>query len=184
VRAPTPQAGAPRTRPGVVPAALVLALVLVGVAVTGVHDLLVERGAVAGPSWTDRLVDHLATVRASSAVTVVAGSVLVAVGLWLVLLAVRRGRRTHLLVAAGAETWISPRALGALAAEAADRAPGVLHTAVVRSSRRRVVLEVGARAGASIDRDAVLAGAREAALRESAGVPGAKVVVRLNEVAS
>jgi hypothetical protein len=182
VNARTPVAPVPRTHPGAGAAVVLVAALGVGVGVVGVHDLLVDRGAIGGPVWVDRALEEVSGLQASAATTT-AGAVLVVVGLVLVLLAVRRGRRTHVRADGAAETWVSPRALGALVRDAADRAPGVLHTEVVRASRRRIVLEVGARGGASstVDREAVLAGARQSAQQEAAPVPGATVVVRLGE---
>ncbi|WP_139977349.1 hypothetical protein [Nocardioides litoris] len=179
-----PDAGTPRTHPGAGGVTVLVCLLLAGLAALGVQDLLASQGWTAGEPWLLTAVDAVDGL-AVGAATTAAGVVLVVLGLAVLLLAVRRGRPTHLRTSASAETWVSPRALGALAARAADRAPGVLHTSVVRSTRRSVVVEVGTRSGPGAPADpGALDAARTAASAQVELVPGARLSVRQAKDAS
>lgn len=131
---------APRARPAASGVSVVLGLALVGVAVVAVHDLAVDRGWASGQSWIGTVVDRLDGLRADVPV-LVAGIVAAVVGLWLVWLAVKPAAPTHDTTPGEADVWITPRAVRALAAGAAESTPGVA-AATARGRRGRLVVTV------------------------------------------
>jgi len=123
--------------------AVLLALLLVAAGIVGIHDLLAGQGWVAGGEWVPPVVSAFEGLRVTTWMVVVA--VLVGLlGLWLVLLALKPRRRTHVRSADdGLDLWTSPKALAAIAGHAADRIPGVA-SATARAHRRRIDVEVRA----------------------------------------
>ncbi|MEO9323188.1 hypothetical protein ABFT23_06825 [Nocardioides sp. C4-1] len=170
-----PTTTVPRARPAVVALALLVALLLLAAGGVLLRDLAVSQGWLDGRAWVPAVVDAVGDVRRSTGLAVAAAAVAV-LGLLLLVAAAGRGRPTHAAVEAHTETWISPRAVAAVALEAADRAPGVLHAAVTGAGRRRVVLEVTGSSSASTR--SVVDAAQEAASRAVASVPRVTVVVR------
>ncbi|RYJ01914.1 MAG: hypothetical protein EON52_20590, partial [Actinomycetales bacterium] len=84
---------APRARPAASAVAVVVALLLVGLAVVAVRELALAQGWATGASWTGAVVDR-ADGRSADVASTVVGVVAAVVGLWLVLLAVKPARRT------------------------------------------------------------------------------------------
>lgn len=161
----------PTARPAVAWIALLLALALVALAVVAVRDLLVALGQVAGDQWLAAVPGALDGLTASAAIATV-GLAVGVVGLLLVVAALLPARRTHVAVDGDDGLWLTPGAVAALAASAADRADGVVATDVRRAGRRRAVVEVAAR------RDPQAA--REAARRQVAGQVGDLVATRID----
>jgi hypothetical protein len=62
-----------------------------------------------------------------------------------VLTAFKPRRKTHVEVQGRPDLWLSPQAVGALAARVAERDPEVLNARVSRAGRRRVVVGVAPR---------------------------------------
>lgn len=131
----------PRARPPAVPVALALALGLIAVGVVAVRDLIVSQGWANGTPWSEVVVSAFDGLTAS--IAVVAGGIAVAViGLLLIWLSLKPGRKTHLRASNAEDLWLSQRALAALAVAVADRAPGVIAAEATRVTRRRVVVQV------------------------------------------
>ncbi|GAA5142921.1 hypothetical protein GCM10023340_07210 [Nocardioides marinquilinus] len=137
---------------GVVVAVLV-ALALVGLAVVGVHDLLVDRGLTDGSSWSRDVLDAVDGTTPSTAI-VVAAVVVAVLGVVLLLVGLAPSRRTHVPVTGDdgrGDVWISPRALATLATSVADHVPGVVGAEVVRAGRRQVVVQAVTHTTATTD---------------------------------
>ncbi|MEU6137517.1 DUF6286 domain-containing protein [Nocardioides sp. NPDC047086] len=175
----------PRRAPLAVPTASVLALVLVAVAVVAVRDLALSQGWAAGTPLVPDLVEGLDGVRASVGLAI-GGGVVALIGLVLVWLGLRPGRRTHLRVAGDADLWLSPGAVAAVAQETADRLPGVVSAESSLRSRRRVVVDivVAARTGPDGPQEAAAVAEHvRAVLDDEIGRPtGAGIKVRATEV--
>lgn len=134
-KAPKP----PRAAPAAVFGALVVAVILLTLGAALGQFALVESGAMSGRSAVERLVTAVdgSTVAGWG---LVAGIVMALLGLWLVFVALKPRRRTHEQVSAGADTWVTPRALAAMADDAAQDVPGVLDSS--SSVHRRSGLRV------------------------------------------
>lgn len=168
----------PRRTPVSTWTALVPAALLVAVAVVAVRDLVVSQGWSSGTPWVSTAVDRLDGLGASTGLAVVGGAVAL-LGVVLLLVAVMRGRRTHLPVTDArvpddTDVWLTPDALGELAHEIVDRTPGVVSADVRRAGRRKVVVET---VGAG-DPGAVVDTARAAVEAELGGLTPARLVVR------
>jgi len=124
----------PMATPGAVPIAVLLALVLLVVGVVGARDGLVAAGALRGSSWTvaaARAIDGAA----AQVWMVPVGVVLVLVGLWWLLVAIKPRRRTELEVDADVAVWLRPADAARLATFTADDVPGVLRASSTASRR-------------------------------------------------
>lgn len=173
----------PRRAPFVVPVAVVLALGLIAIAVVAVRELLVSQGWAAGSVVVPDLVAGPVGLSPSVGLAVAGGAVAL-VGLVLLWLALRPGRRTHLRASGGADLWIAPGAVAAVAQETADRLPGVVSADSSRSTRRHVVVDVVVAAPRTADapQETVTEHVR-AVLDEEIGRPtGAGIKVRATEV--
>ncbi len=141
--APSPPSGPPpaRSRAAAVVLLLAVAAVLAGQAVT------VTWGLSHGQAWVDLAAERADGLRSDHLVVLLAGATLSTLGGWLVAGAVLPRRRTHVSDARVEEStsslWWEPRALALLAHRHADRQPGVLEVRSIRTTRRRLVLEVG-----------------------------------------
>ncbi len=167
----------PRARPAAMPAALVLALGLVVLGGVAVRDLVVAQGWAKGTAWSQSVLSAFDGLTASTAV--VAGGIAAgSVGLLLMWLAIRPGRRTHLRASCAADVWLSPRSLAALAAAVADRAPGVVGAKATRVTRRRVVVDV-----VTSQEPTAVADAVQSALDETvSGLTDARITVRTKAI--
>jgi hypothetical protein len=151
----------PTAAPAASRVALLVALLLVGLAVVAVRDLAVAQGWVTGRSWTRQLVAAVDGTQASTGLAVLGAAVAV-VGLLVLLAAVWPARRTHVALGDTPEAWLTPAAVAALARSVADRSAGVLEARTDKASRKRVrVVVTGADADAAAaaqrDVDAALA---------------------------
>jgi hypothetical protein len=133
--------------------ALLLALSLVGLGAVAVRDLLVALGQLGGEPWLPLLPEALDGLTASAAVAG-AGVALGVTGFLVVVAGLLPARRTHVAVAGDDGLWLTPGAVAALAASAADRAEGVVASDVRRAGRRRAVVEIAARRDPERVRDA------------------------------
>ena len=114
----------------------VLAVLLVALGALLVREALVDGGAVGGSPWlppAGAALDRTTPGAAAIAVGVVAALV----GLWLVVVALRR--RTRRTLAVGTSSYLSVRDVARLAAGAARDVDGVLD-ASAEATRRRVVV--------------------------------------------
>ncbi len=165
---------APRVRPAAAVASSVIALLLVAVAVVAVRDLAVAQGWTKGTTWTSEVLDRLDGLSASGGV-LVAGIVLVAIGLWWVVLAVAPAARSHHATQLATDVWISSAALSASAANAAEGVSGVASAeATVR--RRRIAVTV------QTDRTDIAPDVETAVTRHLAGFSDRTVTVTTEKV--
>lgn len=175
----------PRRAPVVVPTAIVLALVLIGIAVVAVRELLVSQGWATGSPVVPDLVAGLDGIGPSVGLAAAGGGIAL-VGLVVLWLAIRPGRRTHLRVAGDADLWLAPGAVAAVAQETADRLPGVMSADSSRSTRRRVVVDIVVAARNTPDGTQEAAAVTEhvrAVLDDEVGRPtGTSIKVRPTEV--
>ena len=130
---------APRARPAAAGVSLVIAMLLLALAVVGVHELLVDQHWSSGSSWLGSLSRSLDGLAPGTGITALA--VLVAlVGLWLLVVAIAPARRTHQRTPVDdGDVWISRRAVSRLAVQAAERTPGV-DSARATLSRRSLLV--------------------------------------------
>ncbi len=127
----------PRRRPAATLPAMLLAVGLVAIAVVGVHDLLADRGAVAGRPWLQSLADDLDGLTPNGWTTAL-GVLVALIGLVLLWTALRPARRTHQATPMDdGDVWISKRAVGRLAEQAAERTAGI-ESARVEVGRRTI----------------------------------------------
>lgn len=127
----------PRRLPAATWFGLVGALLLAGLAVLFGQHAAAERGWT-GDSWLREALGVLDDAQPSNPVLAVAVAA-VLLGLWFLIAACVPARRSHLRVDGRDDLWVSPRALEALAADAAERSPGVLHgRGEIRRKRLRV----------------------------------------------
>lgn len=174
--APAPRTP-PRARPAATGVAVLLALVLVGLAVVGVHDLAVARGWAQGGPWVPPVVDALDGLTATAGV-VAASIAAIVVGVLLLVAALAPARRTHVEVRGDVDLWVSPGAVGALAQATADRAPGVISAETERASRRKVsVAVVTQRDGTTVEQ-----GVREALAASLVALTPVTPAVRATEL--
>ncbi|MET0821245.1 MAG: DUF6286 domain-containing protein [Aeromicrobium sp.] len=165
---------APAGRPAASGVALVLGVALVGVAVVSVHDLAVDQGWATDPSWTGSLLDRLDGLTAGAGV-VAAGIALTVVGVLVLVAAVKPAPRTHEATPGGADLWVTPHAVRALAVGAAEDTTGVESA---RARHRRGRLSVTVQSDRP-DADSAV----EASVRESlAGLTTRDIVVTTEKV--
>lgn len=115
--------------------AQLLALAVAALGVLGIQEALVRSGAVGVPSWTSAILDA-ADGRTAAAWTVVAGAVLVLVGLVLLLVVVKRRPRKSLTVRAETGVYLRTGDLARLVETNLEGIDGVTHTRVEPSLRR------------------------------------------------
>ena len=118
----------------------VLAVLLVAVGCVGVRDALVSAGLLAGTSWLEGGVDALDGL-APQWWMVPVGAVLLLLGLWLMLTAVRPRPRTAVRLRSQTGVFLRPGDVGRLAARAAEDVDGVLG-ARAATTRRAAQLNV------------------------------------------
>lgn len=122
-----------------------LAIALVALGVVGIQALAASQQWTREQSWITAVVDSLDGLEPTTGVLVVV-SLAGVIGLVLLLTAIAPPRRSHRYAGGddGAELWITADALAEVAADAADRADGVL-TATARATRRGVRVTAVAR---------------------------------------
>lgn len=120
-----------------------LALLILALGVVTVLDVVLAQRDARDP-WSRGLLSSLDGLEPST-VTTAAGVVVFVLGILVVLSALKPRRRTHLEVQSRADLWLTPQAVGALAARVAERDPEVLNARVSRAGRRRVVVGVSPR---------------------------------------
>lgn len=120
--------------------AVVLALATAALGVLAVRDALVAAGVLTGSPWLTVPVDALDGLTAGTLVAVV-GLVLLVVGLWFVVSAVRRRPRTAVSLRAATGVFLRGGDVSRLAETAAEDVDGVLD-ASVSSTTRTVTVRV------------------------------------------
>ncbi|THV30856.1 DUF6286 domain-containing protein [Glycomyces paridis] len=139
----------PRRLPAATWFGLVGALLLAALALVLGQHAAAARGWTGADSWLSAAVAALDDP-APSALVLACGIAAALLGLWLLVAACLPARRSHARATGRSDLWIAPRAIEALAADAAERAPGVLHgSGEVRRRRLRVeaLLSPGTEAG-------------------------------------
>jgi len=138
----TPVAGRPPTAaPAAAPAGVLLALALLGVGVIALRDTAVALQWLRGTPWIDTLLLRIDGMGFASWM-IPAGIAAVAVGIALVVSALRPRRRSALAVSARSSVWISPWELAGITTHAANSVPGVFDA---RSAATLRALTVSAR---------------------------------------
>lgn len=136
----------PKGQAGSTVIGILIALLLVLAGVVGIHDWLTGLGWSGGRPWVPTALDAVEGTRAAPWMLVVA-AVVALLGLWLVLLALKPRRRTHLPAPdREIDLWSTTGALAAVARHAADRQSGVM-SATARVRRRRVDVDITTREG-------------------------------------
>lgn len=158
----------------------VLAVLLLAAGAVLVRDALVAAGALSGRSWLGAAAEG---VRGSAPATwlVPAGAVVVLVGLWLVVTALRPRTRTAVPLTSQSGAFLHTRDVARLAAGAARDVDGVLD-ASASASRRKVVVTVSGTAADGLREDVTAAVTHRLAALESA--PRISVGVRTSEETS
>lgn len=119
---------------------LVLALLLTAGGVILVRDALVYGGALGGTPWIQQLARAVNGVTAAGWMLPVA-VLLVLLGLWLLLTALRPRPRTALSLTSATGVFLRPRDVARLAQTTAENVDGVLST-TVNASRRTLTIQV------------------------------------------
>ena len=115
-------------------------MLLLGVGVVGVQAALVAAGLLHGTSWLTWIIQQFDGLTAS-AWMVPAGIVLVLLGLWLVMMALRPRPSTAMTLAASTGVFLKPADVARLAVAAADQVDGV-QDAKASASRGKVSLRI------------------------------------------
>lgn len=158
----------------------VLAVLLLAAGVLLVRDALVAAGVLSGSSWLGAAAEGL---RGTAPATwlVPAGAVVVLLGLWLVVTALRPRTRTAVPLTSQSGAFLRTRDVARLAAGAARDVDGVLD-ASASASRRKVTVTVSGTAAAGLREDVTSAVTDRLAALESA--PRVSVAVRTAEETS
>ena len=137
-----PLAGrAPSALPAAAPAGVFLALLLLGLGVVALRDTAVALQWLPGTPWIDEVIHRIDGLYFVSTM-IPAGIAALAVGVTLLISALRPRRSTALKVTADSSIWISPWELAAVATHAANAVPGVF---AARTAATRRTLTVSAR---------------------------------------
>lgn len=113
-----------------------IALALIGLGVVGVQDLLARTGAVAQQPWIDTALSAVEGLPSDNPWVLVGGVVAALLGLFLVLMALRRRPRKTLELKATTGVRLRRRDLRTLVKEALSDVDGVTDVDVVASRRR------------------------------------------------
>ncbi len=114
--------------------AIVLALLTTALGLVAIRDSLVATGAFSGQGWVTSAVTQVDGLTPSPWL-VPAGAVLVLVGLWVVLTALRPRRRTGVALRASTGVYLRPRDVSRLSTRAADGVDGVLDASASATTR-------------------------------------------------
>lgn len=138
---------------------------LLGVGVVALRDTAIALQWLHGIPWIDTLIDRIDGLRFAWSM-IPAGIAALALGMILVIVALRPRRRTALAVEAASSVWMSPWELAAVATYAANAVPGVFGA---RTSATRRALTITARVADSATTAAKAADV-ETAVRSAIGV--------------
>lgn len=119
---------------------MVLAVLLSTLGVVAVRDAFVAAGWLDGTSWLQAAITPLDGL-APAGWAVPAGLALIALGLWLLMTALRPRPRTAIAVRAQTGVFLRPRGVQRLAVTAAEHVDGVL-SAKASTARRRMTITV------------------------------------------
>ena len=130
---------------------IVLSIMVVGVGVVGIHDALVGLGAVDGTPWIDHLVEVIDGWQPQAWLLPV-GILLVLLGLWLLMAALRPRPQTGFALRAETGVYLRAADLQRLAVRAAGDVDGVISARSTASRRKVEVKIVGTGAPSTADR--------------------------------
>ncbi len=171
----------PKATPVAAFTAVLIALLLIALAVVGVHDLVVTQKWAAGRSWSRTIIDGTnGLTRADWVVPLAVVALLI--GLFLLFVSFRPRRSTHQHVPGDddfVDVWIAPAAVANMAKTAAEDAPGVLR-AHPKATARRVRVSVGTAPGT--DRDQVVDTAQQLVTERIGSLSDRPVKVYTREV--
>ena len=131
----------PAALPAAAPAGVFLAVVLLALGIVAVRDTAVALQWLPGTPWIDQLIHRINGLRFTWSM-IPAGIAALAVGIALVICALRPRRKTALAVTAASSVWISPWELAAVTSYAANTVPGVFDA---RTAATRRTLTISAR---------------------------------------
>ncbi len=135
--------------PGTISAlGLLWSALLLGVGVVGVQAALVAAGVLTGTAWLTWVIQQVDGL-APAGWMVAAGVVLVLLGLWLLLTALRPRPRTAVALTAATGVFLKPRDLSRLAVAAADQVDGV-QDAKATASRSKVSMQIVSTGGGNV----------------------------------
>ncbi len=130
----------PSANPGAMIVGVFLGLALIGLAAVTMRDLLIHVGWIGSDEWLAAAAQWIQNL-SWSAWMWPAAVVSVVVGLWLLVLAVRPRRRTHIGVADFDVVWTRPGDVARRVSAAVSSLPGVEHATTV-VGRRKVKVAV------------------------------------------
>ncbi|MFB9661156.1 DUF6286 domain-containing protein [Glycomyces mayteni] len=125
----------PRRSPAASWLAVLGALLLLAFAALLAQHAAAARGWTSASSWLGEALAALDD-REPSTWVLAGGVAAVLLGLWFLVAAFLPARRSHLHAEGPGDLWVTPAAVEAVAADAAERAPGVLHAATEMRRRR------------------------------------------------
>ncbi len=158
------------------PLGVVFAVVLGALGVIGVRDGLVAAGALGGTPWLTTAITNVNGLTPHTWM-LPAGIVAVLVGVWWVLAALKRRRRTALQLDADTSVWMRPADLARVAAAAAEDVPAV-ESVTASGKRKKVTVHVTSTARDSAQIRAQVQEAVAARLAPVAKMPRIKVKTR------
>lgn len=128
---------------------IALAVLVTALGVVLVHDAVVASPVVAGRSWVSAPVDGVDGVTAAAWLVPVA-VLLVLLGLWLLVSALRPRPRTAVALRATTGVFLRPKDVAALARRAAEEVDGVIDV-TARATTSRVRVRVTATSAQAVD---------------------------------
>jgi len=135
--------------PGTISAlGLLWSALLLGVGVVGVQAALVAAGVLNGTAWLTWVIQQVDGLAPAGWMLPV-GVVLVLLGLWLLLTALRPRPRTAVALTAATGVFLKPRDLSRLAVAAADQVDGV-QDAKATASRSKVSMQIVSTGGGNV----------------------------------
>lgn len=135
--------------PGTISAlGLLWSALLLGVGVVGVQAALVAAGVLTGTAWLTWVIQQVDGLAPAGWMLPV-GVVLVLLGLWLLLTALRPRPRTAVALTAATGVFLKPRDLSRLAVAAADQVDGV-QDAKATASRSKVSMQIVSTGGGNV----------------------------------
>ncbi len=158
------------------PLGVVFAVALGALGVVGVRDGLVAAGALGGTPWITSAITNVNGLTPHTWM-LPAGVVAVLVGLWWVLAALQRRRRTAVQLDADTAVWMRPVDLARVAAAAAEDVSAV-ESVRASGKRRKVTVNVTTPAGDSAQVRTQVQEAVSARLAPVATMPRIKVTTR------
>ncbi|MGV8965768.1 MAG: DUF6286 domain-containing protein [Cellulomonas sp.] len=177
--APPAAAKAPLGPGGITAVGILLALGLIGLGVVALHDALIPSALVGGPAWIGSTLRALDGVEPASWM-VPAGLVLVIVGVWALVIALRPRPRTGITLTARTGVYLRARDVARIAATASDDVDGVV-AVKASATRRTVTVTVSVRGDETEQVAAAVRGAVSEALRALMVAP--QIRVRVTSVA-